>query len=149
ERAGTLPDAAPGTGRGLNRVFEVGDAASPGQEDALWVIVCRVGGTSGGARRGARDDRARGIPRGETQMSTPLRCGSAAVALAAPLLGVRVGYAFPPPVASIYDGSQASGAGFELKGWGSGQASEDRTKGYAGQPTSIKVKSDGYYSGGR
>jgi hypothetical protein len=82
-------------------------------------------------------------------MSKPLRGGLGAVALAAALLGARFAYAFPPPSATIYDGSQASSAGMELKGWGSGKASEDRTKGYAGQPASIKIKSDGYYSGGR
>jgi hypothetical protein len=82
-------------------------------------------------------------------MSKQLRGGIGAVALAATLLAVRFAHAFPPPAAAIYDGSQASGAGMQLKGWGSGKATEDRTKGYAGQPASIKVKSDGYFAGAR
>jgi hypothetical protein len=81
------------------------------------------------------------------QMREALRFGLAIALGGAALAGSRPAAAMPP--ATIYGGQEAASIGLQLKSWGSGMVSEDRTRGYAGQPVSIKIKTEGYYSGGR
>src|SRR5690242_12126939 len=80
-------------------------------------------------------------------MSQTARFGLFAAAFGAALLCARPAAAVPSTL--IYDGDPAATKGIQLAGWGSGMAVEDRTKGYAGHPVSIRVNTQGPYAGGR
>jgi len=75
------------------------------------------------------------------------RCFTALGAAAALLL-VSAGSSHAVPSITLYRGEPAAASGLQLSGWGSGQALDTSAEAFSGS-NSIKLTTEGYYSGGR